>query len=180
MSWDVASVFYIILSSWCHLFCEVHQFLLQKSHSHNMMYPPPYLTVGMVALSLSFPPNATTVIMTKQFSFSFIRPHDIQFSSVQKYFINPWRETVQTLLCPCVHLQTAIFLFYVAFGATYSSSSSDLSAHVSTGLVSLWIMTHNDVLVLIRAFLKKGHRIRLFPERYDGWTSPWCLYFVRV
>ena len=90
-----------------------------------------------------------------------------------------------------MHLQTVIWPFlHVGFGVMASPSLSGLSVHVSTGLVSLWIMTPSyqlqqafsqGVLLLFFCFgtmvhLSLGHRTRLLLEQYDGWTLPWCLY----
>ena len=70
-----------------------------------------------------------------------------------------------------------------------SSWQSGLSAHVSTVLISLWIMTHFYQLQqassqgLLLLFL--GWYAHFWPmhvhlwdisERYNGWTFPWCLH----
>ena len=98
-------------------------------------------------------------------------------------------------LCPCVHLQTVIWLFYVAFGVMASSSLSGLSAHVGTGLVSLCMMTlscqfqpasSHSVLLLFWGWYahfapKHVHLwVTELPEQHDGWTFPWCLYLYII
>ena len=82
MSWDVASIYpHNCPASWCHLFCEVHQSLLQQSTSTQHDAANPVLNGWDSVLRLSilppFPPNITMVIMAKQFYFCFIRPEDI-------------------------------------------------------------------------------------------------------
>ena len=89
------------------------------------MLPSPHLTVGMVFSGLQtcplFPQNVTRIIMHKKINFSFIRPQDLSVKI--KVFV------------PCLHLhlQSGFFLFCFCQLAP--------SAHVATGLLSLWIMT---------------------------------------
>ena len=79
MSWEVASIYpHNVLSSWCHLFCEVHQSLLQQSTPTTWCCHP-------VLHGLQASPNITIVIMAKEFYFCFIRPVDI--SPKSKIFV---------------------------------------------------------------------------------------------
>ena len=64
-----------------------------------------------------FPPNITMVIMAKHLYFCFIRAEDI---SPKKYY-----------LCPHVHLQTVVWLFYGGFWVMASSLLSGLSGYVN-------------------------------------------------
>lgn len=48
----------------------------------------------------------------------------------------------------CAYLQTVIWPFCDDFGVTASPSPSALSAHVSTGAILLWMMTHSFQLQL--------------------------------
>ena len=74
-----------------------------------------------------FPPNITMVIMTKQFTFCFIRQEDIS--------------TEIRLLSPCAVGNCSLALFKGAFDAIASFLLSDLWGHADIQLVLLWIYT---------------------------------------
>ena len=83
MSWDVASIYPHVPSSWCHLFCEVHQSLLQQSTpQHDAATPVLHGWDGVLLLASLplFPPNRKMVIMAKQFYFCFFRQEDVSLS----------------------------------------------------------------------------------------------------
>ena len=81
MSWDVASIYpHTFASSWCHLFCEVQQSLLQQSTPTTWCcHPVLHGWDGVLQLASLplFHPNIMMVIMAKQFYFCFFRPEDI-------------------------------------------------------------------------------------------------------
>ena len=80
MSWDVASIYpHNFPSSWCYLFCEVHQSSCSKAPPHVAATPVLHGWDGVLRLASLplFPPNITMVIMANQLYFFFIRPEDI-------------------------------------------------------------------------------------------------------
>ena len=104
MSWDVASIYpHNFASSWCHLFCEVHQSLLQQSTPTTWCCYPRASRLGWCSSAskpprLSFKHNDGHYGQTVLFVFHQTRGH---FS--KKYD-----------LCPHVQLQTVDWLFFKA------------------------------------------------------------------
>ena len=126
MSWDVASIYpHNFPSSCCHLFWPA-PVLPAAKHPHNMMLQPSCFTVGMVFFSLQASP------FFLQTWWSLWSNSSIIVSSDQKTFLQ------KCDLCPHVHLQTVVWLFYGGFGAV-ASLLSGLSGYVNIGLVLLWI-----------------------------------------
>ena len=125
-----------------------------------------------------FPPNVTMVIMAKQFNFSLIRPQDM--SPKIKVFV-PVCFANCNLAFLCRFWSNGFFLAEWPFSPcqyrTRFTVDDDTLLQVSA---SIFTRSFAFVLGLIRTFPTKarsslGHRTRLLPERYDGWTFPCCL-----
>ena len=115
-------------ASWCHLFCEVHQSLLQHStHTtwccHSCASPLGWWSSACKPPPFSSNHNDGHYGQTVLFLFHQTRGH---FS--KKYD-----------LCPHVQLQILVWLFYIGFGAVATSLLSGNSGYVDIGLVLLWI-----------------------------------------
>ena len=80
-SWDVASIYpHNFTFSLCHLFCEVHQSLLQQSTTTTWCFHPRTSRLGGCSLACKPPPFSSkhnNGHYGKQLYFSFIRPEDI-------------------------------------------------------------------------------------------------------
>ena len=126
MSWDVASIYpHHFPTSWYHLFCYVHQSLLQQSNPTTWCCHHHASRLGWCSSACKPPPFSSKhkmVIMSKQFYFLFYQTRG-HFS--KKYD-----------LCPHVQFQTVVWLFYGGFGSGASSWLSGLSGYVDIGL---WI-----------------------------------------
>ena len=188
MSWDVASIYpHNFLSSWCHLFCEVHQSLLQQCTHTTRCCHPRSSQLGWCSSACKPPPfsskhNDGHYGQTVLFLFHQTRGH---FS--KKYD-----------LCPHVQLQAVVCLFYVDFGAVASSfverpfrlcqNRTRFTVDIDTFVpVSSSIFTRSFAVVLglICTFRTKvrsslGDRMHLLPEQYDDCVVPWCLYLHTI
>jgi hypothetical protein len=105
MSWDIASIYPDNFHSWCHLFCEVHQSLLQQSAAYPCVTVAIYFVkctslfcskapptrasqLGWCSSACKPPPFSPNIMMgitAKQFYFCFIRPED-SFYCGYRYF----------------------------------------------------------------------------------------------
>ena len=128
MSWDVASIYpHNFPPSWCQIFCEVLQSLLQQSTPTWCCHPRAsrlgWCSFACKPTPFSSKHNDGHYGQTVLFLFHQTRGH---FS--KKYD-----------LCPHDQLKTVVWLFYCGFGAVASSLLSGLSGYVDIGLVLLWI-----------------------------------------
>ena len=172
MSWNVASIYpHNFPTSWCHLFCEVHQSLLQQSTPTTWCCHPCASWLGWCSSACKPSPFSSKLNddhcgQTVLFLFHQTRGH---FS--KRYD-----------LCPHLQLQTVVCLVYGGFGAVASSLLSSLSGNVDIGLVLLWI----EILLYLfppassQVHSSLGDRTRLLPEWYDGCVVPWCLYLRTI
>ena len=105
MSWDVASIYpHNFPPSWCHLFCEVHQSLLQQSTPTTWCFHPRASRLGWCSSACKRPPfsskhNKGHYGQTVLFLF-----HQTRDNFAKKYD-----------LCPHVQLQTVVWLFLWRF-----------------------------------------------------------------
>ena len=101
MSWDIASIYpHNFPSSWCHLYCEVHKFLLQQSTPTTWCCHPRASRLGWFSSACKPPP----------FSSKHNHGHCgqtvlILFHQTRGHFSNKYD------LCPHVQLQTVVWLF---------------------------------------------------------------------
>ena len=129
MSWDVASIYpHNIPPSWCHLFCEVHQSLLQQSTPTIWCCHPRASRLGWCSLACKPPPFSS-----KHNDGHYGQTVLVLFHQTREHFFKKYD------LCPHVQLQIVVWLFYSSFGAVASSLLSGLSGYVDIGLVLLWI-----------------------------------------
>ena len=169
-------------SSCCHLFCELHQSLLQQKHTHNMMLPPPCITVGMVFFGLQASPFSS-------------KHNDGHYGQTVLFLFHQTRTFLQKVWsCPHVELQTIVWLFYAGFGAVASSLLSDLSIEDSFYCGYRYICTcflqhlHNVLCCCSAIDLHFSHQSTFISRRqnaspswaYDGCVVPWCLYLHTI
>ena len=123
MSWDVASIYpHTFPSSWCHLFCEVHETLLQQSTPTTWCCHPHASRLGLCSLACKPPPYSSKhndIIMAKQFYFCFIRP--------KVRSLSPCAVANRSLAVLWWFWSSGVFLAERPFGFVY------------IGLVLLWI-----------------------------------------
>ena len=173
MIWDFASIFpHNFPTSWCHLFCEVHQSLLQQCT------PTTWCCHGVLRLASLplFPPNITMVIMAKQFYFS-LCPH-VQLQTVVWLFLWWFWSSGFFLAEWPFRLCRYRTRFTVDLDTFVPVSFSIFTRRASFVVVLRLICTFHTK---VRSSL--GDRTRLLPERCDGCKGPmvfilayYCLY----
>lgn len=109
-----------VLSSYCHIFCDIHQSLLQQNTLTTWCGHPHTSLLDIANFSL-FPQNVNIIIMEKKFNFSFIRSQGLSTKR----------------LCAFANCNLAVHVF---IRVKASSSLIGILAQVNTGLVSLYIM----------------------------------------
>ena len=133
ISWDVASIYphtfpasHNFPSSWRHLFCEVHQSLLQQSTPTAWCCQPRASQLGWFSLACKPPPFAS-------------KRNDGYYGQTVLFLFHQTRGHFKYDFCPHMQLQTVVWLFYGGFRAVASSLLSGLSGYVDIWLVFLWI-----------------------------------------
>ena len=181
MSWDVASIYpHNFPSTWSHLFCEVHQSLLQQSTPTTWCRHPSRLgwcSSASKPSPFSSKHNDGHYGQTVLFLFHQTRGH---FS--KKYD-----------LCPHVQLQIVFWLFLWWFWSSgfflverpfrlcQYRTNFTVDMYFYTCFSSIFTRSFAVVLGLMCTFHTKVHsflgdRTRLLPEWYDGCVVPRCLY----
>ena len=183
MSWDVASVFsQNVLSSWCHLFCELHQSLPKQTTTpqHDAATPVFHSWDGVLRLASFpfFPPNSKWSLWPNS---------SILVSSDHRTCFQKWRSLS---LCAFANCNLAFLGFFWSNGfflaewpfspCRYSTRFTVDNDTLLPASANIFTRSLAFVLGFICTFLTKahsslGHGTRLLPERYDGWTFPWCL-----
>ena len=128
-------------SSWCHLFCEVHQSLLHQSIPTTWCCHPRASRLGWCFLACKPPPSSS-----KHNNGHYGQTVLLLFHQTRRHFSKKYD------LCPHVKLQTVVWLFYTGFGAVASSLLSGLSGYVDIGLVLLWTFVPVSTSIFPRSF----------------------------
>ena len=179
MSWDISSIHpHNCPTSWCHLFCEVHQSLLQQSTPKTWCCNPRASRLGWCS-SACKPPLSS-------------KRNDGHDAAKQFYFVSSDNRTflqkVQAL-SPCA-IRSQFFLWWFWNSGVFLAEwpfrlcryrtcfTVDIDAFVPVSS-SIFTRSFAVVLGLIFTFRTKvcsslGDRMRLLPERYDGCVVPWC------
>ena len=124
MSWNVASIYpHNFTFSWFHLFCEVHQSLLQLSTPTTWCCHPRVSQLGWCSWACKHPPFSS-----KHNNGHYGQKVIFLFHQTRGHFSKKYN------LCPHVQLQTVVWLFYGGLGAVASSFLSSLSGYVDIGL----------------------------------------------
>jgi hypothetical protein len=106
-SWNAVSLYpHNFPTSWFHLFCEVHQSLLQQSTPTTWFCHPRASRLGWCSLACK-PPHFSS----KHNDGHYGRTVLFLFHQTRGYFCKMYD------LCPHVQLQTVVWLFYGGFGA---------------------------------------------------------------
>ena len=159
MSWDVASIYpHTFPVSWCHLFCEVQQYLLQQSIPTTWCCHPHASQLGWCSLACKLP----------------------LFSS--KHNNGHYGQTVLFLLQQTRGHFSKMWPFRLCRYRTRFTVDIDTFVPVSS---SIFTTSFTVVLWLICTFPTKvrsslGDRTRFLPEGYDSCVVPWCLYLRTI
>ena len=175
MSWDVASIYpHNFPSSWCHLFCEVHQSLLQQSTPTTWCFHPRTSRLGWCSLTCKPPP------FSSKHNDGHYGHSSIFVSSVKRTFFQKVRSLSPCAVANCSltfwwrFWSSGFFLaerpFRLCRYRTCFTVDIDTFVHVSS---SIFTRSFAVVLGLICTFRTKVHsslgdRMHLLPERYDG------------
>ena len=159
MSWDVASIYpHHFPSSWCHLFCVVHQSLLQQSTPTTWCCHPRASRLGWCSSACKRSPFSS-------------KHNDGRYGHTVLFLFH---QTIghfskKYILCPHVQLQTVVWLFLWRFWSRgFFLAERPFKCRYRTRF-TVYIV-HSSL----------GDRTHLLPERYDGCVDPWCLYLCTI
>ena len=168
MSWDVASKYpHNFPTSCCHLFCEVHQSLLQQRTPTTWCCHPCASRLGWCSSACKPPPFSS-----KHNNGHNLCPH-VQLQTVVWLFL--WQ-----------FWSSGFFLTELPFRLcryrTRFTVDIDTFVPVSSSIFTRSFAVVLGLICTFRTIVHSslGDRKRLLPERYEGCVVPWCLYLCTI